>query len=82
MLFARRKQGHETLVINALASCADMTGGEISRAVGLGIGRLYPVLMRLEEHGRITSRWETETPRPEGPPRRRFYALPADELRH
>lgn len=82
MFFTRRRQKHETLVIEALSACADMTGGEISRATGMGIGRLYPVLMRLEDLGRITSRWESETPRPDGPPRRRFYALPAGVVRH
>ncbi len=77
MLFARRRNKHEKLVTDALSACADMTAGEISRATGMGTGSLYPVLMRLEEAGTITSRWESETPRPEGPPRRRFYALPA-----
>lgn len=82
MLFARRRNKHEKLVIDALSACADMTGGEISKATGLWVGSLYPVLMRLEDSGAIMSRWETETPRPDGPPRRRFYALPDGVAHH
>lgn len=82
MLFARRRTRDETLVFEALSTCDDMTGGELSRATGVWVGTLYPVLMRMERSGRITSRWETRTPRPEGPPRRRFYALPGTSTRH
>ncbi|MFZ3481864.1 hypothetical protein [Sphingomonas sp. 3-13AW] len=78
MIFARHRDVREKLVFDALSARADMTGGELSRVTGVRVGNLYPVLMRLEYSGRITSRWETKTPRAEGPLRRRFYALPAE----
>jgi DNA-binding PadR family transcriptional regulator len=65
----------ERLVVEALSTRSDMTGAEISRETGVGSGSLYPVLIEMERSGRIASRWETDTPRPWGPPRRRFYAL-------
>ena len=76
MLFARRRIRNETLVIKVLSAREEMTGGEIAKATGLWVGSLYPALMRMERNGRITSRWETGTPRPDGSARRRFYALP------
>lgn len=82
MLFARRRTKHETLVIEALSARDDMTGGEIAKATGLWVGSLYPALIRMEQSGRITSRWETDTLRPDGPARRRFYALPERHARH
>jgi DNA-binding PadR family transcriptional regulator len=82
MLFARRRIRNETLVVEALSARDDMTGNEIAKATGLWVGSLYPALMRMEQSGRITSRWETETPRPDGSARRRLYALPERPVRH
>lgn len=76
MLFARRRTKRETRVIKALTARADMSGHDLSVTTGMSAGSLYPILMGLEEGGRITSRWEVETPRPDGSPRRRLYALP------
>lgn len=47
------------------------TAREISLAIGIGAGRLYPVLFRMEQSGTIQSKWV------DGPePRRRVYFLP------
>jgi DNA-binding PadR family transcriptional regulator len=44
----------------------------LSRAAGLRSGRLYRVLIRLEQDGRIASGWANSLP---GKPRRRWYEL-------
>lgn len=50
-------------------------GYDISRETALKSGTLYPILMRLERHGWLESRWEDE-PAP-GKPRRHLYRLSA-----
>lgn len=42
---------------------------------GLGVGGLYPRLMRLENEGMITSEWSTERYPERGNRRRRYYRL-------
>ena len=51
------------------------SGAEISRAVNVGSGTLYPMLARLEAAGWLTSAWEAVEPREIGRPRRRLYRL-------
>ena len=47
-------------------------GYDLSRAIGMRSGRVYPSLARLERRGSITSGWD------DGPePRRRHYVLTA-----
>lgn len=71
----RREAEAESRVLAHLAKCpyGDF-GYEISKATRLRAGRLYPVLHRLEEQGRITARWGQPI-RPDGP-RRRIYESP------
>src|SRR5258708_30025627 len=52
-----------------------LSGAEICRITKLRSGTLYPILLRLEQSGWLQSKWETETPRELGRPRRRFYQL-------
>jgi len=54
-------------------------GYDISRNTGLKSGTLYPILMRLAEHGILTTRWEQTEP---GKPPRHMYRLTADGLRY
>jgi PadR family transcriptional regulator, regulatory protein PadR len=53
-------------------------GYDISRNTGLKSGTLYPILMRLAEHGMLATRWEPSEP---GKPPRHMYRLTADGLR-
>lgn len=53
------------------------SGAEISRETKIGSGTLYPLLMRFERAGWLTSEWESVDPREAGRPRRRFYRLSA-----
>lgn len=59
-----------------LASPRDeLSGVEIARVTKLGSGTLYPILLRLEHAGWLQSRWEAETPKALGRPRKRFYRV-------
>jgi DNA-binding PadR family transcriptional regulator len=46
-------------------------GLEIARATGLGTGTVYPILRRLEKHGRVHATEETGA-HPGRPPRRYY----------
>jgi DNA-binding PadR family transcriptional regulator len=50
-------------------------GLELCKRVGLRSGSVYPLLMRLEQQGWLTSDWEQADPHREKRPRRRFYQL-------
>lgn len=54
-------------------------GYDISRSTGLKSGTLYPLLMRLEEHGLMETSWENGEP---GRPPRHMYKLTADGVRY
>jgi PadR family transcriptional regulator, regulatory protein PadR len=54
-------------------------GYDISRNTGLKSGTLYPILMRLAEHGLLETSWETTS---EGRPPRHMYKLTNDGLRY
>lgn len=62
-------------VIDAIAAVPDQCGADLGRRTGFGSGTLYPMLMRLEEAGWISSAWEPGDPRELGRPRRRFYRM-------
>jgi PadR family transcriptional regulator, regulatory protein PadR len=51
-------------------------GYALGREVGLPSGSLYPIMIRLHEHGLLESRWETPAPR--GRPPRHEYRLTPD----
>ena len=52
-----------------------MSGAEIGREANVASGALYPLLMRFERSGLLTSRWESGDPSVMGRPRRRFYRV-------
>jgi DNA-binding PadR family transcriptional regulator len=54
---------------------AELTGGELLRVARVSSGTLYPVLLRFERAGLLESRWDEETARTLGRPRRRYYRL-------
>jgi hypothetical protein len=50
-------------------------GLEVGKTAGLPSGSIYPLLMRLEQAGWLTSDWEDVDPKAAGRPRRRLYQL-------
>jgi PadR family transcriptional regulator, regulatory protein PadR len=67
------------LVLQALLQnpAGEMYGLELSEETGLQPGTAYPILLRLEHEGWVTSRWEDIDPRTEKRPARRYYRLTA-----
>jgi DNA-binding PadR family transcriptional regulator len=53
-------------------------GLQLMQDTGLPSGTLYPILVRLERAGWVTSEWEQADPVAEGRPARRYYRLTAD----
>jgi PadR family transcriptional regulator PadR len=56
----------------------ELYGLELSEETGLLPGTAYPILMRLERDGWVSSRWEDIDPRAEKRPKRRYYRLSAE----
>src|SRR5580692_5798815 len=56
----------------------EVYGLELSEETGLLPGTAYPILLRLENQGWVTSRWEDVDPRTEKRPARRYYRLTAN----
>jgi PadR family transcriptional regulator, regulatory protein PadR len=55
----------------------ELYGLELAEVTGLLPGTAYPILLRLENAGWVTSRWEDISPEAEGRPRRRYYRMTA-----
>src|SRR5690349_13378553 len=55
----------------------ELYGLELSEETGLLPGTAYPILLRLENEGWVTSRWEDIDPHAEKRPPRRYYRLTA-----
>jgi PadR family transcriptional regulator PadR len=51
----------------------ELSGAEIIRASGLASGTAYPIMLRLERTGMLTSEWEKGDPKKLGRPLRRYY---------
>jgi DNA-binding PadR family transcriptional regulator len=56
----------------------ELYGLELSEQTGLLPGTAYPILLRLENEGWLTSRWEDIDPHAEKRPARRYYCLTAN----
>ena len=54
---------------------AELAGADLMKAARLSSGTLYPILLRFEKAGLLTSRWEEQRPEDLGRPRRRFYQI-------
>jgi PadR family transcriptional regulator, regulatory protein PadR len=67
------------LVLQALLRhpARELYGLELSEETGLLPGTAYPILLRLENEGWVTSRWEDIDPSAEKRPARRYYRLTA-----
>ncbi|HEY1760432.1 MAG TPA: helix-turn-helix transcriptional regulator, partial [Bryobacteraceae bacterium] len=51
------------------------SGADVAQRTELLSGSLYPILIRYEQAGWLTSRWEKEEPAVLGRPRRRLYRI-------
>ena len=60
---------------------AARSGAEIHLATNVGSGTLYPLLMRLEEAGWLSSEWEDVDASEVGRPRRRNYTITGEGQR-
>lgn len=68
----------ETLkILNLFVEKVDESqyGLEITKVTGVQAGTLYPILMRLETNGLLTSDWEKIDPVKEGRRARRYYTI-------
>src|SRR4029077_12570550 len=52
-----------------------LSGAEIHKQSGVFTGTLYPLLLRFEAAGWLTTEWEDIDPKEAGRPRKRFYRL-------
>lgn len=52
-----------------------LAGSDVSKQTGMLSGTVYPILMRLERYGWLSSQWENLDPKDAGRPRRRLYRL-------
>ena len=76
-----RKCSRQTLAVLAALVEQPRTwqhGYELSKVTRLKSGTLYPILMRLSEHGLVSSRWK-DAERPGRPPQH-VYRLTANGL--
>ena len=53
----------------------ELSGADVRRTTKLSSGTLYPILIRFEEAGLLTSAWEEVDPSEVGRPRRRLYKI-------
>jgi len=53
----------------------EIAGVDVIRSSKLASGTAYPIMLRLERHGLLTSRWEMGDPAQLGRPRRRYYTI-------
>ena len=60
---------------------AELAGTDVQKRGHLSSGTLYPILLRLESVGWLTSRWERVDPSAVGRPRRRLYRITPTGLR-
>ena len=74
------QQGLKVLKLFLEEPTGSLSGADIIRATRLLSGTLYPLLIRFEAAGLLTSRWEKGTAQALGRPRRRLYSVTASGL--
>ena len=58
-----------------------LSGADIRRRTKLFSGTLYPILLRFEDAGLLSSKWEGGDPRRLGRPRKRLYRVTGEGIR-
>lgn len=69
------EQGLKVLARFMASPSDEFSGAELHKDTRLASGTLYPLLLRLEDCGWLSSRWEQIEPREAGRPRRRLYRI-------
>jgi PadR family transcriptional regulator PadR len=70
-------QGLQVLRFLSDRPSSEFSGAELGRALNILSGTLYPLLIRFEEAGVLSSRWEEDGNGPKERGRRRLYRLTA-----
>lgn len=78
----RRRDRRALLVLWTCAALERAWGVELRRVTGLRYVSIYRTLDRLEDDGLVSAEWEQPEPRPDGRPRRRYYAATETGRRH
>lgn len=65
----------ELLMTMAVRPQQEVSGYEIGKALGISSGTLYPLLLKAENAGLLTARWEEGDPQELKRPRRRYYRI-------
>ncbi len=59
----------------------ELSGADIRRQTQLFSGTLYPILLRFEDAGLVTSTWEEGNPSKLGRPRKRLYRISGEGVK-
>lgn len=79
----QRARRDEAAVLQAIRMLrpSQASGYPIHRLAGIGVGRVYPALARMEADGRVVSEWEQPQPfLNEFRPRRRLYRVTGPQM--
>ena len=71
----------EVMLFFAARSRKEFSGYDLSKALGIASGTLYPLLVKMEGAGLLYSRWEDGDPQKMGRPRRRYYRINGQGIR-
>jgi PadR family transcriptional regulator len=74
-------QGLKILDAFLLDPQTPLSGADVQRRTRLLSGTIYPILMRFEQVGWLSSEWEEIDPSEAGRPRCRFYRITAEGQR-
>jgi DNA-binding PadR family transcriptional regulator len=71
----RSKVRRSVLLVLIEGQGSEWSGADLMKHLDVGPGTIYPVLVALERHGMVESRWEDSTAQELGRPRRRLYRI-------
>ena len=71
----RKPSIHTIRVLQTLLDEGEACGANLIQTLHMPSGTVYPILLRLEKLGLVSSYWEAETPEALSRPRRRLYRV-------
>lgn len=71
----------EILLILASDPDREYSGYEIGKQLSMPSGTLYPLLLKIEQAGLLTTKWEDGDPKILGRPRRRYHKISGQGVR-
>lgn len=60
---------------------SELSGAEIRKRTNLFTGTIYPILLRFESFGILSSNWEKGDPHQLGRPRKRLYRITGEGIK-